>query len=508
MRILVVGGAGYVGSAACAWLLDRGHEVWVLDDLSTGRRDLALGARLVIGRAGDRAVTDPLFASARFDGVMHFAARSLVAESVAKPELYRENNFEQTRSLLDAMLAHGVRRFVFSSTAAVFGDPGESDLTENAPKRPINPYGETKLAVERMLEELSKTRGLQAVALRYFNAAGAEDGLRVGECHEPETHLIPNVLRAAWEQREVTVFGDDYPTPDGTCVRDYVHVSDLARAHEAALSKLAALPEGAGFFRDYNLGSATGSTVLEIVRACERETGREIRVKRAARRAGDPPRLVADSRRATAELGFRNREDALGSIIRSAWAWERRRREPRPAVFLDRDGTINADPGYLRRAEQMNVLPGVPEALGRLQSAGYRLVVVSNQSGVGRGLIEADEIPRIHARLDELLRPAAAVIDRYELCFHRPEAGCPCRKPKPELLARAARELNLDLARSFMVGDKRTDVQAGRAAGCRASILVRTGAGLEAERELAPGEASLITDSLKDATDWILAQGT
>jgi UDP-glucose 4-epimerase len=505
-KVLVVGGAGYVGSAACAWLMDRGHEVWVLDDLSTGRRDLVLTPRFVKGKAGDLAVVGPLLARERFDCVMHFAAKSLVGESVRLPDVYRENNVEQTERLLGAMLDAGTRCLVFSSTAAVFGDPGTETIDEDAPKRPINPYGETKLAAERLMERLAAERGLRAIALRYFNAAGAEPGLRVGECHEPETHLIPNILKAAVEGRAVQVFGQDYPTSDGTCVRDYVHVTDLAAAHESAMRRL--LAGSGGVFEAYNLGSGAGFSVTQIVAACARVIGKQIAVDSKPRRPGDPPRLVASSERARAVLGFEPGDDSLDRIVASAWAWERKRREPGRAVFLDRDGTINEDPGYLSQPSQLVLLPGVGEALAVLRRAGYRLVVVSNQSGVGRGLIAPDMLPRIHDRLDELLSAYGAWIDRYELCIHRPEEDCDCRKPKAKLLVDGARALGVDLDRSYMVGDKLSDLGAGRAAGCAASVLVRTGEGEGAERELKPGQADFVADSLREAADWIAARGT
>ena len=322
MRLLVVGGAGYVGATAAMWLRDRGHAVWVLDDLSTGHRDFVPDERFTEARVGDREALEALFARERFDGVMHFAARSLVGESVQKPEEYFENNVLQTQVLLEAMLEHGIERFLFSSTAAVFGTPSVDLITEDSPKAPINPYGETKLEVERRLEQLASTRGLRAIALRYFNAAGAEPGLRVGERHEPETHLIPSILAAASQNRAVQLFGDDYPTPDGTCVRDYVHVRDLAVAHEAAMLRLAKAPAG---FEAFNLGSQSGHSVLEVIRACERVVGRPIPVERKPRRAGDPPRLVADSRLARKELGFKI-DFPLERIVETAWGWEQKNR--------------------------------------------------------------------------------------------------------------------------------------------------------------------------------------
>ena len=509
MNILVIGGAGYVGSSVCAHLLDQKHRVWVLDELSTGRRELLLPglAGFTEGRLGDRGLLEALFRKEKFDGVMHFAARALVGESFRKPEEYYENNVMQTETLLEVMAEVGVKRLVFSSTCAIFGDPGEIAIDESLPKNPINPYGKTKLQAERLIESFAKDRGIQAIALRYFNAAGADLKGRVGEWHEPETHLIPRILRSIRQDRAVEIYGLDYPTSDGTCVRDYVHVSDLAQAHESALERLRSMPEGRGLFEAYNLGSEQGYSVIEIIEACATETGKDVRVVEKPPRPGDPPRLVADSRLASARLGFKPKQN-LESIVRSAWAWEQAQAKRgvgiRRAVFLDRDGTINEDPGYLSHPDQLKLLPGVPEALAELKRAGFELIVVSNQSGVGRGLIGPDMLDKIHARLDEFLRPSSASIDHFELCVHRPEEACACRKPRPKLLIDGARARGVDLSSSYMVGDKSSDLGAGLDAGVRASILVRTGEGKATESKLQPGDAAFIADSLKDAVKWIL----
>jgi len=322
-KVLIVGGAGYVGSAACAWLKDQGHEISIIDDLTTGRRELLLSDDWLQARIGDRAKVLPFLERGKFDCVMHFAARSLVGESVQKPKEYFENNVEQTSALLDMMEEVGTRRFIFSSTCAIFGDPGEADIHEDLPKKPVNPYGETKLEVERMLQA-RVARGLQSVALRYFNAAGAEVRLRVGEWHQPETHLIPRILAAALAGTPVEIYGTDYATRDGTCVRDYIHVSDLARAHEAAMLRLG---EGSdGKFEAYNLGSETGFTVREVISAAEKVTELKLKVIEKPRRPGDPPRLVADSRRAREALGFgRDKLVGLEQILESAWQWERKK---------------------------------------------------------------------------------------------------------------------------------------------------------------------------------------
>jgi len=243
-KVLVTGGAGYVGSAASAWLIDHGHDVWVVDDLSTGHRELALGRGFTQARIGDSDTLVALLTRERFDCVMHFCAFALVGESVEKPQKYFENNVLQTRALLDALVQTADKgkppKFIFSSTCAIFGDPGDAAISESSPKKPMNPYGESKLEAERIMAEYARDRGLQAIALRYFNAAGAEPKLRVGEWHSPESHLIPNVLEAAATGRPMELYGNDYRTPDGTCVRDYVHVWDLAAAHAAAMDRLIA----------------------------------------------------------------------------------------------------------------------------------------------------------------------------------------------------------------------------------------------------------------------------
>jgi UDP-glucose 4-epimerase len=485
-RILVVGGAGYVGGSVAAGLVDRGFETWILDDLSTGHRQAVPGANLTVARAGDRAAVAKLLREGRFDAVFHFAASALVGESMRLKDLYFENNVEQTRLLIDEMLNAGVDTFVFSSTCAVFGDPGDERIHEDLPKNPTNVYGQTKLDAERLIEKAARERGLKATVLRYFNAAGSEPGLRVGEWHDPETHLIPNALEAVLTGGELTVNGADYNTPDGTCVRDYVHVSDLGDAHVAAFERMRAMGKG-GSFEAFNLGSESGYSVLEVARACERVVGKPLKLRQGPRRPGDPPFLVADS-----------------SIIEGALAWRLKRQERARLVLLDRDGTINIDPGYLSRPEQLELLPGVGEALGRLQAAGFLLAVVSNQSGVGRGLIEEAALPRIHERLNRLLAPHGARIELFQLCIHHPDAGCDCRKPKGKLLVDAAARLGVPIGRSYMVGDKTTDLGAGRAAGCSGVALVRTGDGQTAEIQLKGGEADFVGRDLGAVADWIL----
>ena len=316
MRLLVTGGAGYIGSVVAARLIAGGHQVTVLDDLSTGHADaVPAGARLV---RGDVREAGPVLADG-IDAVLHFAARSLVAESVAQPARYWQDNLGGTLALLAAMRAHGTGSLVFSSTAAVYGEPESVPIDEAAPARPTNPYGASKLAVDTALAEHARMHGIGAVSLRYFNVAGAHPGPAggwLGERHAVETHLVPNILAVARRGTgQVSIFGDDYPTPDGTCVRDYIHVTDLATAHLLALAACAP-----GEHKVYNLGSGSGFSNLEVLAACREVTGREIGCAMAPRRPGDPAVLVASSRRITAELGWRP-ERGLLEMAADAWAF-------------------------------------------------------------------------------------------------------------------------------------------------------------------------------------------
>jgi UDP-glucose 4-epimerase len=302
------------------YLLASGHQPVVFDNLSTGHRAAVAHARLVEGDLLDRSALTALFGSTRFDAVMHFCARSLVGESVAEPYAYYENNVSGTLNLLQAMRAAGVDRLVFSSTAAVFGQPQAPLIDEEHPTRPINPYGASKLMVERILADAHRAYGLRSVALRYFNAAGADTSGEIGESHQPETHLIPNVLRAALGHGTgLKVFGDDYATSDGTCVRDYVHVNDLAAAHLQALGFMDA-HDGAHVF---NLGNGQGFTVLQVIEAARQVTGVPIACERAPRRAGDPAVLVASSARARELLGWQPAYGKIEAIIETAWRWHR-----------------------------------------------------------------------------------------------------------------------------------------------------------------------------------------
>lgn len=318
MHVLVCGGAGYIGAHMAKALACAGCKVTVFDNLSTGHRAAVQWGALVEGDLLDKDALGRLFKTHRFDAVMHFCAWSQVGESVRDPYAYYRNNVSGTLSLLEAMRDASVDRLVFSSTAAVYGLPMTDKLGESHPTSPINPYGASKWMVERILSDAAAAYGLRSVALRYFNAAGADPEGQVGESHTPETHLIPNVLRQALGiGADLQVFGDDYPTRDGTCVRDYVHVNDLASAHLLAMRYLDAHP-GAHCF---NLGSGSGYTVREVIEAARQVTGKPIPFSLAPRRAGDPPVLVADSIRATNVLGWRPSFRAISDIVETAWRW-------------------------------------------------------------------------------------------------------------------------------------------------------------------------------------------
>ena len=319
MKILVVGGAGYIGSHMVKMLLEQGHAVVTFDNLSSGFRDAVLGGEFVKGDLADQAKLNEVFALHRPDAVMHFASCIQVGESVRQPGKYYQNNVTNTLNLLDAMVKHDVEYFIFSSTAAIFGEPEYVPIDPSHPKNPVNPYGRTKWMVEQILNDYDDAYGLKSVCLRYFNAAGADPSGLLGERHEPETHLIPLVLQALSGRREaITVFGRDYDTPDGTCVRDYIHVVDLCTAHLLALQRLMAT----GLSRRYNLGNESGYTVQEVIDAAERVTGCIVRVAEGSRRAGDPAMLVADATLAREELGWLPVYSDLDTIIAHAWQWE------------------------------------------------------------------------------------------------------------------------------------------------------------------------------------------
>jgi UDP-glucose 4-epimerase len=336
VRILVVGGAGYVGSTSVERLLEAGHEVVVYDNLSSGHRSAVPdGARLVVAEIADRLRLEHLLHDG-VDAVLHCAARSLVGESMADPGLYYRTNVAGGVSLLEAMKHTGVTRLVYSSSAAVYGEPRRVPIAEADRTQPINPYGETKLAFEGAMRWFCAAHDFRAISLRYFNVAGATE--RNGEDHDPETHLVPLVLRvAAGEATHVQIFGQDYPTPDGTCIRDFVHVRDLAEAHLLALE---ATGEGDPSLEVYNLGSAAGFSVREVVEAARRVTGRAIPARVLKRRSGDPPVLVASSRRARRELGWQPTHSSLEQMLADAWAW----REAHPHGYVEPETAHAAPP--------------------------------------------------------------------------------------------------------------------------------------------------------------------
>jgi UDP-glucose 4-epimerase len=319
--ILVIGGAGYIGAHMVKLLRRRGEPVLVFDNLSRGHRAALAGAALVEGDLRRRGDLERVFGGRAIECVMHFAALASVGESMRAPELYYDNNVVGCFNLLEAMRAHGVERLVFSSSAATYGEPQAVPIGEDHPQRPTNPYGETKLVMERMLRWYGEAHGLRSVVLRYFNAAGADPDGELGEDHAPEEHLIPLVLGAVLgKRREVEVYGTDWPTPDGTCVRDYVHVVDLCRAHALALDRLRRGEPSA----IYNLGGGSGWSVRQVIAAAGQVVGSDIPWRPAPRRPGDPARLVASCDRAERELGWRAERGALETILRDAWEWHRR----------------------------------------------------------------------------------------------------------------------------------------------------------------------------------------
>jgi UDP-glucose 4-epimerase len=319
MRILVVGGAGYIGSHTVRLLRARGHEVRVYDNIAMGHRESVPADILTVGDLRDLDHLDHTLLINRTEAVVHFAADAAVGESVVNPAKYYQNNLVNTLNLMERMRRHGVNRIVFSSTCATFGTPERVPITEDLPQRPINPYGWSKLFIEQALTDYAAAYGWGFAALRYFNAAGASPAGDIGEDHTPETHLIPLVLQTVLGQRpHIEIFGTDYPTPDGTCVRDYVHVDDLADAHILALEKL---QDGAAL--KYNLGTGRGYSVKEVIAAAEKVTGRKVPVKLGARRPGDPPELFASSDRSGRELGWRPKYTELEAILETAWRWHR-----------------------------------------------------------------------------------------------------------------------------------------------------------------------------------------
>jgi len=327
MAILVTGGAGYIGSHSVLTLQNAGYEVIVLDNLVYGHQDLVknvLKAKLIVGDTCDRALLKQIFADYKIDAVMHFAAYAYVGESVTKPAKYYQNNVVGTFTLLEAMVEAGVRNFVFSSTCATYGVPDSVPIKEEQPQNPINPYGATKLMVERILQDFSHAYDFPSVCLRYFNAAGADPEGRLGEDHNPETHLIPLVLQTALGHREsISIFGTDYDTPDGTCIRDYIHILDIAQAHILALEYLLK----GGKTDVFNLGNANGFSVNQVIETARKVTGKEINAKVSDRRPGDPPVLVGSGAKAQKILGWQPQYSNLEDIITHAWQWHQKRHQ-------------------------------------------------------------------------------------------------------------------------------------------------------------------------------------
>jgi len=319
MRILVVGGAGYIGSHMVKQLLRSGHDVVTLDDLSTGYRDAVLGGSFIEGSIADRKLLDSVFAEHRYDAVFHFASFIQVGESVAQPAKYYANNLANTLNLLDAMVRHEVKHFIFSSTAAIYGEPRNISIDEDHPVAPINPYGASKAMVEQILRDYDRAYGLKSVSLRYFNACGADPEGELGERHDPETHLIPLALQAVSGRRKnLTIYGRDYDTPDGTCIRDYVHVCDLCDAHLLALEYL----QDGNASNAFNLGNGDGFSVQQVIDTVSLVTGKRVPGIDGPRRAGDPARLVANASKANKSLGWKPRYGDLDVIISHAWSFE------------------------------------------------------------------------------------------------------------------------------------------------------------------------------------------
>jgi UDP-glucose 4-epimerase len=323
MKVLVTGGAGYIGSHVVKKLGERKYEILVLDNLSKGHKEAVLYGKLVVADLEDEEKLNSIVESFKPEAVMHFAAFIEVAESVKDPFKYYKNNTTNTLNLLKAMVKNGVKNFIFSSTAAVYGNPKNIPIKEDEPIKPINPYGQSKAFVEKILEDFSQSYGLRYVSLRYFNAAGADESGLIGESHDPETHLIPLILRTAKGEREaVKIFGTDYPTPDGTCIRDYIHVNDLADVHLLALDYLLS----GGKSEVFNCGYGFGFSVKEVVETAKKVTGENFKVEEASRRPGDPAILVADSTKLKKTLNWTPKYDDLEFIIRTAWNWEVNRR--------------------------------------------------------------------------------------------------------------------------------------------------------------------------------------
>ena len=323
MKIVVTGGAGYIGSHVVKTLGEKGYEVYIIDNLSKGHKEAILYGKLIVADIGNKGVLSKILSSIKPDAVMHFAAFIEVAESVKNPKKYYENNTVKTLTLLESILDNDIKYFIFSSTAAVYGNPKTIPIPESEPVKPINPYGQSKAFIEKILQDYNKAFGLNFVSLRYFNAAGADPEGRIGESHNPETHLIPLILKTAkGEKNSIKVFGTDYPTFDGTCIRDYIHVEDLAEAHILALEYLI---EG-GKSDIFNCGYGHGYSVKEVIDTAKRVTGINFKVEKSERRPGDPAILVADSSKIRKNLNWNPKFDDLEYIIKTAWNWEKKRK--------------------------------------------------------------------------------------------------------------------------------------------------------------------------------------
>ena len=322
LRILVTGGAGYIGSHTVRMLNERGAETVIIDDLSDGHKEAVLAGKLVVGNFGDKKLLDDLMSEYKFDAAVHFAAFASVPDSVVRPARYYHNNVTNMQTLLDACVAHGVKNVIFSSSASTFGEPKYTPMDEAHPQEPINPYGMTKLIGEKLLSDYDRAYGLKYCAFRYFCAAGASSDGLIGEAHNPETHLIPVMMKAASEHKPFEVFGDDYDTRDGSCIRDFIHVLDIAEAHVLGLEYIT----GGGKSEAFNLGSSTGFTVLEMIKALEKVCGESVPYEIAGRREGDPAVLVATSAKAKAVLGWEAAHSGIDEILRYAWQWHNNRK--------------------------------------------------------------------------------------------------------------------------------------------------------------------------------------
>jgi UDP-glucose 4-epimerase len=323
MKLLIPGGAGYIGSHMVRYAQEHGHDVVVLDDFSTGHEWAVKDCEILHVNLLDQDKLSQLLKGRYFDGVIHFAAKSLVGESVKKPDLYYRNNVVGTLNLVNEMLQNDINNLVFSSTAAIFGIPVTDKIAEDHPKNPINPYGQSKLMVENMLQDICSANDFNATCLRYFNAAGAHESGEIGEAHDPETHLIPNVLKAVISnERSLKVFGGDYPTPDGSCVRDYVHVTDLAQAHLLGLEYM----QNKKGFSAFNLGNGDGFSVLEIINGCEHASQLPVSYSVDEKRAGDPAVLISDSSLAVTKLNWKPKIPSIQEILASAWCWHKNHR--------------------------------------------------------------------------------------------------------------------------------------------------------------------------------------